>query len=340
MNYLSRQSNQAADFQSPAAASNQPPSEAREPILETPEKGLAPVECSNGRPETASKASPIPKAEGPIEPGQTRADWSPHWLTHWWPKLIEARLSLLSLIVFFILWEGVCYFGIIGPYQLVPPSKVIKIFILKLTEVNPDGAYLWAHALSSLGLAVLGFMAAALVGIPLGLLMGWYPRFNYIARPLFDIIRPVPPIAWIPLAILWLGIGVKAKAFIIFLASFVPCVINSFTGIRLTNPTLTRVAKIHGASDFTVFLKIGTPSAIPMIFTGLRLSLNAAWTTLVAAELLAASQGLGFMIQMGRRLARPDIVIVGMLTIGFLGAILSWGLTKAEKLFVSSRRLS
>jgi NitT/TauT family transport system permease protein len=257
-----------------------------------------------------------------------------------WRKLFEVRLSLISLIVFFVLWEGVCYFGIIGPYQLVPPSKVLKIFIMKLAEVNPDGAYLWAHALSSLGLAVVGFTAAAVVGIPLGLLMGWYPRFNFLARPIFDIIRPVPPIAWIPLAILWLGIGVNAKAFIIFLASFVPCVINSFTGIRLTNPTLTRVAKIHGASDFTAFLKIGAPSAIPMIFTGLRLSLNAAWTTLVAAELLAASQGLGFMIQMGRRLARPDIVIVGMLAIGFLGAFLSWGLTRAEKLFVSSRRLS
>jgi NitT/TauT family transport system permease protein len=154
------------------------------------------------------------------------------------------------------------------------------------------------------------------------------------------MIRPVPPIAWIPLAILWLGIGVQAKTFIIFLASLVPCVINSFTGARLANPVLARVARIHGADDFTVFLRIGVPSAVPMIFTGLRLSLNAAWTTLVAAELVAASRGLGFMIQMGRRLARPDIVIVGMVTIGFLGAMLSWGLSRAERRAASSRRLS
>ncbi|MDR1577291.1 MAG: ABC transporter permease [Deltaproteobacteria bacterium] len=249
-------------------------------------------------------------------------------------------LSIISLIVFLLAWEGVCYFKIIGPYQLVPPTTVLKVFILKLTQVNPDGAYLWAHALSSLGLALLGFLGAALIGVPLGLFMGWYTRLNLVVRPIFDLIRPIPPIAWIPLAILWLGIGVKAKAYIIFLASFVPCVINSFTGIRLTNPILARVARVHGASDFTVFLKIGLPSAIPMIFNGLRLSLNAAWTTLVAAELVAASQGLGFMIQMGRRLARPDIVIVGMLTIGVLGALLSWGLSKAESHFVSSRRLT
>ncbi len=161
-----------------------------------------------------------------------------------------------------------------------------------------------------------------------------------LVRPIFDAIRPIPPIAWIPIAILWLGIGMPAKAFIIFLAAFVPCVINSYTGIRLTNPVLIRVAEIYGASNFETFRKIGVPSAIPMIFTGMKLSLNAAWTTLVAAELLAASVGLGFMIQQGRRLARPDVIIVGMLTIGLLGALMSWILTRIEARFASSRRLS
>ena len=136
------------------------------------------------------------------------------------------------------------------------------------------------------------------------------------------------------------SLSMPAKAFIIFLAAFVPCVINSYTGIRLTNPVLIRVAEIYGASNFETFRKIGVPSAIPMIFTGMKLSLNAAWTTLVAAELLAASVGLGFMIQQGRRLARPDVIIVGMLTIGLLGALMSWILTRIEARFASSRRLS
>jgi NitT/TauT family transport system permease protein len=289
----------------------------------------AAAELAAFKPALVEKASP---SQAP----QARAGWVQSLGRALWRE----RLSIFSLLAFVLAWEAICYFKIIGPYQLVPPSKVAKVFVLKLTEANPDGARLWAHALSSLGLATLGFVAAAIFGVPLGLFMGWWPRLNYLVRPIFDAIRPIPPIAWIPLAILWLGIGSSAKAFIIFLAAFVPCVINSFTGVRLASPVLARVAKTHGASDFATFLLIGAPSAAPMIFAGLRLSLNAAWTTLVAAELVAASQGLGFMIQMGRRLARPDVVIVGMLAIGFLGAFLSWLLTKAEKAFVSSRRLS
>lgn len=252
----------------------------------------------------------------------------------------ENWISVISLTLFLLSWEAICHFELIGPYQLVPPSQVIEIFIDKFTNPNPDGSLLQEHSLASLGLAFCGFAAAIAVGIPMGLFMGWYPKVNIAVRPIFDAIRPIPPIAWIPIAILWLGIGIAAKTFIIFLASFVPCVINSFTGVRLTNPVLIRVARIYGASNWETFVKIGIPSAIPMIFTGMKLSLNAAWTTLVAAELLAASQGLGFMIQLGRRLARPDIIIVGMLTIGLLGALMSWGLTRIEARFASSRRLT
>lgn len=252
----------------------------------------------------------------------------------------ENWISIVSFLIFLVVWELICRFDLIGPYQLVPPSEVITVFFGKLTDANPDGTVLQQHAVASLALALAGFLAAVVIGVPLGLFMGWYPKVNLLVRPLFDAIRPIPPIAWIPIAILWLGIGMTAKAFIIFLAAFVPCVINSYTGIRLTNPVLIRVAEIYGASNFETFRKIGVPSAIPMIFTGMKLSLNAAWTTLVAAELLAASVGLGFMIQQGRRLARPDIIIVGMLTIGFLGALMSWILTRIEARFASSRRLA
>ena len=252
----------------------------------------------------------------------------------------ENWISMVSFAVFILVWELICQYEIIGPYQLVPPSEVITVFFEKFTQVNPDGGLLQQHAAASLLLALTGFLVAVLVGVPLGLFMGWYPRVNMLVRPIFDAIRPIPPIAWIPIAILWLGIGMPAKAFIIFLAAFVPCVINSYTGIRLTNPVLIRVAEIYGASNFETFRKIGVPSAIPMIFTVMKLSLNAAWTTLVAAELLAASVGLGFMIQQGRRLARPDVIIVGMLTIGLLGALMSWILTRIEARFASSRRLS
>jgi NitT/TauT family transport system permease protein len=252
----------------------------------------------------------------------------------------ENWISVVSFLLFLLVWELVCRLGIIGPFQLVPPSQVTWVLLDKLVDPNPDGALLQEHILTSLVVALTGFSAAAVIGVPLGLLMGWYRPVNTLVRPLFDAVRPIPPIAWIPIAILWLGIGLWAKAFIIFLAAFVPCVINSFTGIRLTNPVLIRVARIYGASNWETFLKIGVPSSVAMVFTGLKLSLNAAWTTLVAAELLAASQGLGYMIQLGRRLSRPDIIIVGMLTIGFTGALMSLALTAIESRFASSRKLN
>lgn len=255
-------------------------------------------------------------------------------------ELISSNmLSFFSLVAFFLIWEAVCRFEIVSPYVLVPPSKIVSLFIFKLSNINPDGATLIQHTITSLILALTGFSCAVVVGVPLGLLMGWYKPFDNMVRPLFDLIRPIPPIAWIPLSILWLGIGFQAKAFIIFLAAFVPCVINSYTGIKLTDPVLIRVTKIYGASNWQTFLKIGVPSAIPMTFTGLKLSLNSSWTTLVAAELHAASQGLGFLIQMGRSLVRPDLIIVGMLTIGLTGALMSAILTKIESKIAFSRRL-
>lgn len=254
------------------------------------------------------------------------------WLHEYW-------ISVLSLIAFLIFWELLCRLDIVGSYQLVPPSEVFGVFLDKFHDPDPDGATLQAHTVTSLGLALGAFGAAALIGVPLGLFMGWYRPVRILVRPIFDAMRPIPPIAWISLAILWLGIGYTAKVFIIWLSAFVPCVINAYIGITLTNPVLIRVANVYGASNWETFCKIGAPSAVPMIFTGLKLSLNAAWTTLVAAELLAASEGLGFLIQMGRRIARPDIIIVGMISIGLAGALMSAILSCIESRFASSRSL-
>ncbi|PRR71993.1 Putative aliphatic sulfonates transport permease protein SsuC [Moorella humiferrea] len=187
-------------------------------------------------------------------------------------------------------------------------------------------------------MALTGYISAVVIGVPLGLLMGWYKKVDDIVKPIFEVIRPIPPIAWIPLAILWFGIGLPAKAFIIWLSAFVPSVINSYAGIKLTEPVLINVARTFGATNWETFLRIGVPSALPMVFTGLRLSLSSAWMTLVAAELLAATEGLGYMIQMGRTLSRPDVIIVGMLTIGFTGAIMAYVLERFEVKLAPWRR--
>ena len=161
--------------------------------------------------------------------------------------------------------------------------------------------------------------------------MGFYKKLDMLLNPIFEIVRPIPPIAWIPIVILTLGIGFQAKMFIIFVAAFVPNVINSYLGIRMTDMTLVNVAKTYGATDWEIFTTVCIPSSLNMVFTGIRLSLNASWTTLVAAEMLASTKGLGYMIQMGRTIIRPDIIIVGMFSIGITGALLNIILNLFEK---------
>lgn len=228
-------------------------------------------------------------------------------------------LSFIGVLAFILIWQISVMTGLVSSRFLATPFQIINLFLVKLTDTSPDGATLGVNILSSLQIALVGFGMAIVVGVVLGLLMGWYRAFDYFMRPIFEIVRPIPPVSWIPLTIVWLGIGLKAKAFIVFFAAFVPCLINAYTGIRQTNPVLINVAKTCGASNFTIFRKIGIPSAMTMTFAGIRVALGNAWATLVAAEMLAASSGLGYMILMGRQFARPDIIILGIVVIGAIG---------------------
>jgi len=239
-------------------------------------------------------------------------------------------LPVLTIIIFLVLWEVAVSTGIISSTFLPKPSQLARTFVDKLSQVEPEGATLGQNILSSLQTSLSGFIVAILVGIPLGLLMGFYEPIDRFVKPIFELIRPIPPIAWIPLTIVVLGIGFQAKMFIICFAAFVPCVMNSYTGIKLTNPTLINVAKTCGATDFQIFTKVCIPSALQMVFAGVRLALSASWVTLVAAEMLASSSGLGYMIQMGRMLARPDLIVLGMLIIGLIGYLISLVVGKLE----------
>ena len=247
-------------------------------------------------------------------------------------------LSIVGVIGFFLIWELVVRTGIVSIKYVEKPSRILELFFIKLSDPNPDGSVLGVNILASLQVSLTGFFIAIIIGVLLGLLMGWYKGFDKFIRPIFEIIRPIPPISWIPLTIIWMGIGLKAKAFIIFFSAFIPCVINSYTGIKQTNRSLINVAKTFGASNFTTFYKIGVPSAMPMVFAGVRIALGNSWATLVAAEMLAASAGLGFMILMGRQFARPDIIILGMLVIGAIGAIISSGLGFVENKMLRWRK--
>ncbi len=238
-------------------------------------------------------------------------------------------VSIASVVTVVIVWQ--IYATINAGGVLPTPVSVIKALLSKITNPNPDGALLHQHLLSSLKIALSGYVIGLIVGIPLGICMAWYTKFDWFARPLFDLIRPIPGIAWIPVMIVLFGIGVFPKAMVIFLSSFTGCVVNSYSGIKQTQSVHLWVGQTYGASNFTLLRRIAIPTALPLIFTGMKTALGTSWGALVAAELLASTMGLGFMIQQARVLLRVDIVIAGMIVIGIVGAILSALLSLLEK---------
>lgn len=250
-----------------------------------------------------------------------------------------AIVSTISLCVFFGIWHICTAVLHLKPDYILPsPGQVVRAFITKLTSKAPDGATLFGHILASLKVAFSGYLLGAVIGVPLGIAMAWFKKVDLFVTPLFDLIRPVPTIAWIPLMILWFGIGLGAKAAIIFVSAFVPCVINAYAGIKQTKPVNLWVAQTFGASKKEMLFTVAIPTALPLIFTGLRISLGTAWMTLCAAEMLASNRGLGYMIQLNRSLARADLIVVAMLTIGLIGAFLTMCLNSLEKKLVKGGR--
>jgi NitT/TauT family transport system permease protein len=191
------------------------------------------------------------------------------------------------------------------------------------------------HSLISLWRVLAGFILAVFIAVPLGILMGWSPKIEHFSV-IMEVIRPIPPLAWIPLAMLWFGIGFESKVFIIFIGAFFPILSNSFLGVRETPPYLIEAGRVLMATDNQILRKIVIPNSFPVILEGLRVGLGIAWMCLVAAELtgLKTPLGLGYMIMEARDLGRADIVITGMITIGIIGYIMNLGLRRVEERLV------
>lgn len=193
------------------------------------------------------------------------------------------------------------------------------------------GGQLITHALHSLQLVAMGFTVAILTGVPLGLWMGWSRTAEAAINPIFLVIRPIPPLAWIPLAILWLGLGDAAKIMVIWFSAFVPSVINTFAGVRSIDWPVIEAARMLGTPPMRFIREVIAPAASPMIFTGLRLSLQASWTTLVAAELVGALVGVGFVLNVAQQDIYPGMILVGMVTVGILGGATTAALALVER---------
>ncbi len=248
-------------------------------------------------------------------------------------------VSCLSLAAFvFIWWLATGGLHLAAPQSLPSPVKTLVSFVKKFYTKAPEGATMLQHIWSSLQVALTGYFIGVAVGVPLGILMAWYENVDVFVRPLFDLLRPIPGIAWIPIMIVLFGIGLLSKAMVIFLSAFIACVVNSYSGIRQTKTVHLWVGQTFGASNFQLLTRIALPTALPLILTGMRVALGGAWSALVAAELVASTRGLGFMIQQCRGIFRPDVIIAGMIAIGLIGALLTWLLSLLEKVLTKGEK--
>jgi len=245
------------------------------------------------------------------------------------PALKNISIKSIGILAAIALWAFVSALGIFSTSLLPSPWTVFSSF-LRLIQ----NGVLIDHTLSSLGRVFSGFFLAIAIAVPTGLVLGMWDNVRKAVDPVIEVLRPIPPIAIIPLAILWFGIGESSKIFIITYAAFFPIVLNVMGGIQQVDPVHIKAAKTLGANSLQIFYYVVLRSAIPNIIIGMRAGVSMAFISLVAAELIASNAGLGFLIQEARYLFKTDEVMVGMITIGLVGFAINRILLSAEKALV------
>ncbi|HEX8013192.1 MAG TPA: ABC transporter permease [Casimicrobiaceae bacterium] len=242
------------------------------------------------------------------------------------PQTVLARreLYLLSgagLATFFGVWSIAALAGLAPPQFLPPPWTVAAKFI-DLLQQPFVGYTLQEHLASSFKRFAMGFGLAIAIGVPLGLAMGWFRWLDAVVSPLFDALRFVAPIAWVPFAALWFGTGIGGPVLVIFTGAFPPCVINAYRGARYVDERLIEAARTLGARNWRIITEVLLPASVPSIVAGLRVSAGLGWQSLVGAELIVASSGIGYLLVKGQASISTAIVMSGMIAIGVVGFII------------------
>ena len=240
--------------------------------------------------------------------------------------------ALVSLLV---LWEALTRVGWIPALFLPSPLGVLR----ELADMTLSGQLL-VHLAASLRRLLLGFGAGALAGITVGIATGFFSRAEAVGQPLIAATFPIPKIALLPLLILWLGIGEPSKVAVIALGVFFPMAINTYAGVREADPRLVRAAVAFGAGRWSVIRKVILPSALPMIFAGLKLGAGTALLLLVAAEMIAADSGIGFLVLHAGNIMDTTKLMVGIVCLSLLGVLSHWVLTRCERRAVPWRQTS
>jgi len=224
------------------------------------------------------------------------------------------------------LWQLAGQLHLVNTVLLPPPSRVATAALRTLRSGE-----LLGHLRVSLERILYALAIALAGGVPLGIFMGLYRPFEEVVDGFLNLLRPVPPLAWIPLAILWFGVGEGAVVFITLLAAFFAVLLNTFAGVRSVDKSLVRAALSLGASRHVLILRVVLPATLPSIFTGTRIALGVSWGSIVAGELVAATSGLGYMITFYREVLRTDLILVGMVSIALTGLLMDRGLRWLER---------
>ena len=235
-------------------------------------------------------------------------------------------LSWVLLVAFLALWQYSAQHRWVNPTIVSRPSKIWDRFVTMVSNGS-----LFNHIGSSLGRVVQGFLIGGAAGLLLGLLMGLSPWFEAVSSLFVSLLRPIPPIAWIPILILAMGIGEESKVAVISIGSFWPMLLDTINGVRSVDKQLLELGDVLEKDRKTKILRLVLPSAIPSIFTGARQAISRAWSCVVTAEMIAASSGVGFLIQYGRELSQPPLMFVGVTVIGLIGLAIDLLTSRLEK---------
>ncbi|MBI9094994.1 MAG: ABC transporter permease [Sphaerochaeta sp.] len=236
-------------------------------------------------------------------------------------KLNKIGWGVVSLSLVFVLWYAASQLASMN--KLLPnPFDVLKYigvhFVVPIGKKN-----IWGHLYWSMTRVMTGYVLASIVGITLGFVVGWFKVGEAIVKPFYLVLRSIPSIAWIPLAILWFGIGEQSKVFIVFIATMLIIMTNVIDGVKDVNPEYLGVARMLGTKEKQIFFHIVLPSTVPQIFNGLQVALGAAWATVLAAEMVRSSEGVGWIILMGQTSMNMTQVFAGIIIIGLVGLTLA-----------------
>jgi ABC-type nitrate/sulfonate/bicarbonate transport system permease component len=245
-----------------------------------------------------------------------------------WARNEHALLGAMAMGLFLAFWESAVAFGWVNPLFTSAPSRILRTGY----EMFADGS-IYPHLQVSGYEFIVGYGAAILIGVPLGILMGWYGRVNAVLDPFVSALYATPRIALLPLLMIWFGIGLMSKIAIVFLGAVFPILVNTITGMRTLNADFVKVARSFGSNDWQMFMTVALPSSVPLLLTGLRLGLGHALVGIVVGEMYGATHGLGFLISTSGARFQTDKVMVGIILIAGAGVVLTELLRLIEKRF-------